>query len=312
MLPGKAWVRADVRSFFESARHDIVLDQLRKRVADERVLGLVGDLLTSVETTKGIGIGRGTNTANLFGDVVLSVIDDQYPVLPILRSMDPYLFPPGKPAQKSGRLNTSHQNARNIRDKREIRDRDSRHLKAKTSVTSDTPTPISGTSVPSCRHGLVRLAVPIAGDNYHRGADDFCILVPGDRTRAELVRGTVKQQLAAIGLSLSESKTLVGGRGDAFEFLGIRLQADDNGVHLTPSADHLEDFRGEIDKVLKQLVRQNRDQPRVVISTMRRRLQSRTDYFERAGADTTSMRQYVVDRLRQCKKEHGWHVLIRL
>ena len=62
--------------------------------------------------------------------------------------------------------------------------------------------------------------------NYRliRYADDFVVMVSGDRKHAESVRSEVAAVLAPIGLRLSEEKTRVAHIDEGFDFLGWRIQ----------------------------------------------------------------------------------------
>jgi RNA-directed DNA polymerase len=62
--------------------------------------------------------------------------------------------------------------------------------------------------------------------NYRliRYADDFVVMVTGDREHAESVRSEVAAVLAPIGLRLSEEKTRVAHIDEGFDFLGWRIQ----------------------------------------------------------------------------------------
>lgn len=67
------------------------------------------------------------------------------------------------------------------------------------------------------RHGLA---------NYRlvRYADDFVVLVSGNRDHAEHVKAEVAAVLAPMGLNLSEHKTSVCHIDEGFDFLGFRIQ----------------------------------------------------------------------------------------
>ena len=57
-----------------------------------------------------------------------------------------------------------------------------------------------------------------------RYADDFVILVHGERAHAEDLREDVATVLKPLGLRLSEAKTLVVHMSDGFDFLGFHIQ----------------------------------------------------------------------------------------
>ncbi len=66
-------------------------------------------------------------------------------------------------------------------------------------------------------HGLPRWRIV-------RYADDFVVLVHGDRSHVEALREDVATVLHPLGLRLSESKTQVVHMSDGFDFLGFHIQ----------------------------------------------------------------------------------------
>jgi len=77
--PGAFALRADVRRYFQSIRHDVLLDILARKVKDRRVHGLVASLLAATpvdpELGPGCGIPIGNLTSQLFANVYLSPLD---------------------------------------------------------------------------------------------------------------------------------------------------------------------------------------------------------------------------------------------
>jgi len=57
-----------------------------------------------------------------------------------------------------------------------------------------------------------------------RYADDFVVLVHGDRTHVEALAEEIAHVLQPIGLRLSESKTAIVNMSDGFDFLGFHIQ----------------------------------------------------------------------------------------
>ena len=57
-----------------------------------------------------------------------------------------------------------------------------------------------------------------------RYADDFVVLVAGDRDHVETLRGEVTAVLAPMGLRLSEAKTVTTHIDEGFDFLGFHIQ----------------------------------------------------------------------------------------
>lgn len=57
-----------------------------------------------------------------------------------------------------------------------------------------------------------------------RYADDFVVLVAGQREHADALKAEVSEVLAKVGLRLSEAKTSVAHIDEGFDFLGFRIQ----------------------------------------------------------------------------------------
>jgi len=66
-----------------------------------------------------------------------------------------------------------------------------------------------------------------------RYADDFVVMVKGERQHAEALREEVADVLAPLGLRLSPEKTRVVHIDEGFDFLGmsIRRQGDDSHTY---------------------------------------------------------------------------------
>ena len=68
-------LRLDVRHFFETVRHDVLLALLERRVADPRALALVTKLLAAGVGPVGVGLPIGNLTSQHFGNFVLGHLD---------------------------------------------------------------------------------------------------------------------------------------------------------------------------------------------------------------------------------------------
>ncbi len=155
---------------FDKIDHTVLMDRLRRRIGDKRVLALVKSFLKAgVLTTAGTREGTITGTPQggilspLLANIALSVLDDHFV------------------RQWQTMMATEQQ-----RQKRR-------------------------------RRGLA---------NYRlvRYADDFVVLVTGEREQAQALRGDVEAVLAPMGLRLSEAKTRVAHIDDGFDFLGFSIR----------------------------------------------------------------------------------------
>jgi RNA-directed DNA polymerase len=168
---GYHWVvEADVRACFDELGHTPILDRLRHRIKDKRVVALVRAFLkTGVMTTLGdreetpTGTPQGAILSPLIANIALSALDDHF----------------------------------TTRWRQDMGDRIQRAKRR--------------------RHGQA---------NYKliRFADDFVVIVHGERQHAEELRGQLADLLAPLGLQLSEAKTRVVHIDEGFDFLGTHIR----------------------------------------------------------------------------------------
>lgn len=70
------WVlKCDIRKFFESVDHEILLQLCGKKLRDEKLLALLGHILDSFHVTQGKGLPLGNLTSQLFANVYLNELD---------------------------------------------------------------------------------------------------------------------------------------------------------------------------------------------------------------------------------------------
>jgi retron-type reverse transcriptase len=71
-----AWaLKCDIRKFFDSIDHSILIALLRERVRDKRILEIVEKIVRSYETKPGKGVPLGNLTSQLFSNVYLNKLD---------------------------------------------------------------------------------------------------------------------------------------------------------------------------------------------------------------------------------------------
>lgn len=68
-------VKCDVRKFFASVNHEILLDLLAKRIADPKTMTLLRLIIESFSVTPGTGVPLGNLTSQLFANVYLHELD---------------------------------------------------------------------------------------------------------------------------------------------------------------------------------------------------------------------------------------------
>jgi RNA-directed DNA polymerase len=163
-------LEADIAACFDEIDHVALMDRLRARVSDKRLLALVKAFLhAGVMTQHGVaedtltGTPQGGILSPLLANIALSALDEHFA------------------AQWQQQMGTVHQRERRRR-------RGDGNWK------------------------LVRYA------------DDFVIVVNGQRRHAEALKDTVADVLAPLGLRLSQEKTRVVDIDEGFVFLGFVIQ----------------------------------------------------------------------------------------
>jgi len=170
---GYRWVLdADIEACFDSIDHVALMDRVRRRVKDKRVLGLVKAFLKAGVLTE-VGDREDTQTGTPQGGILSPLLANI-----ALSVLDEHLHEPWQPG---GTMSTPY-----LRSRRRV-------------------------------HGLPRWRIV-------RYADDFVVLVHGERVHAEALREDVAAVLEPLGLRFSESKTQVVHMSDGFDFLGFHIR----------------------------------------------------------------------------------------
>jgi RNA-directed DNA polymerase len=258
---GYRWVLdADIEACFDSIDHTALMDRVRLRVKDKRVLALVKAFLKAgIMTEAGrkedsdTGTPQGGILSPLLANIALSVLDE-------------HLMAPWRPGGAMDR--TSRRHARRAK------------------------------GLPTWR--IVRYA------------DDFVVLVYGQRDDVEVLREAVVQVLAPLGLKLSPVKTRVVHMSDGFDFLGFRIQwkrkrGTNEWYVYTFIADR--PFRAVKAKIRALTHRVSQANMGTVITRINQILRGWTNYFRHAVGKHTfnRLRHFVNWRLiRWLRKRHRW------
>lgn len=165
------WVlEADIEACFDMIDHVALLDRVRRRIADKRVLALVKAFLKAgVMTTTGgqeetlTGTPQGGILSPLLANIALTTLDDYFA------------------RRWTQEMATDHRRTRRRR-------------------------------LGEANYRLIRYA------------DDFVVVVSGERHHAEYLRQEVAAVLAPMGLRLSPDKTHVVHIDDGFDFLGFHIR----------------------------------------------------------------------------------------
>ena len=170
---GYRWVLdADIEACFDRIDHVALMDRVRLRVKDKRVLRLVKAFLKAGILTE-LGDHEDTHTGTPQGGILSPLLANI-----ALSVLDEHLQAPWKPG---GEMSTRVERAKRVRHRE-----------------------------PNWR--VVRYA------------DDFVVLVRGERHHVEGLREEIARVLAPIGLNLSEAKTQVVHMSEGFDFLGFHIR----------------------------------------------------------------------------------------
>lgn len=154
-----------------------------------------------------------------------------------------------------------------------------------------------------------------------RYADDFVVLVSGTRADTEKLRVDAAEVLRPMGLRLSESKTLIAHIDEGFDFLGFRIQrqqqqgSNKRFVYTWPSKKALASVKAKV----KAITTGATNQPlSVTLRRVNSVLRGWTNYFRHGSSKATFryLHQYVWRRvicwLRRKHPRASWKHLRRL
>jgi RNA-directed DNA polymerase len=155
--------------------------------------------------------------------------------------------------------------------------------------------------------------------NYRivRYADDFVILVAGNRAHVEQIREEISDVLSRIGLRLSPAKTSIVHIDEGFEFLGFRIQrrrkrgTDKRYVYTIPSANNVRTARRKIKALTSTIKHPNLA---VLMLRMNRFIRGWSAYFQYGVSSQVFAKtnKYVWQRITLwIRKEHriSWKLL---
>lgn len=138
-----------------------------------------------------------------------------------------------------------------------------------------------------------------------RYADDFVVMVFGERRHADALREEIAAVLAPLGLRLSQEKTRVVHIDEGFVFLGMHIRRQRKRgtqkyyVYTKPSKSAIQSIK---DKVKYKTYRSTRDQGLdELITSLNRMLAGWANYF----------RYGVSKQVFNSINQHAWHRLMR-
>jgi len=239
-------VEGDIKACFDELSHSAILDRVRRRIADRRVLALIKAFLKAgIMTEQGrlqgtvTGTPQGGILSPLMANVALSALDEHF-----ARAWEA----------------TGGQHERQARRRRG-----------------------------EANYRIVRYA------------DDFVIVVAGERRHAEALIAETEQVIAPLGLALSREKTSIAHIDEGIEFLGWRIQRQKGRkgrpqIYTYPSKPSLQAVMGKVKQITRTGQNQTLDQ---LLNRLNPVLRGWCDHFRHGVSSRTFgyLRAYVWRRV---------------
>ena len=258
---GYRWVLdADIEACFDTIDHAALMDRVRARVKDKRVLALVKAFLKAGILTE-LGESKDTHTGTPQGGILSPLLANI-----ALSVLDEHLHQQWQPG---GDMSTTSDRARRRRQTK-------------------------------------------ANWRVIRYADDFVVLVHGERGDVEALREEIAEVLAPMGLRLSESKTQVVHMSEGFDFLGFHIQwkrkygSDKWHVYTFITDRPARSLKAKVRALTNRTSQQN---PRAVLIRLNQIMRGWSNYFKHAVAKHTfhSLSHFVWWRVvRWLRTLHRW------
>ena len=239
-------VEGDIKACFDELSHSAILDRVRRRIADRRVLALIkaflkAGIMTEQGRLKGTvtGTPQGGILSPLMANVALTALDEHF-----ARAWEA----------------TGGQHERQARRRRG-----------------------------EANYRIVRYA------------DDFVIVVAGERRHAEALIAETEQVIAPLGLALSREKTSIAHIDEGIEFLGWRIQRQTGRkgrpqIYTYPSKPSLQAVMGKVKQITRTGQNQTLDQ---LLNRLNPVLRGWCDHFRHGVSSRTFgyLRAYVWRRV---------------
>lgn len=221
-------MEGDIESCYDSIPHGRLIEQLRRRIADEKVLQLIWRFLEAghLEDWKFHKTYSGVPQGNIAGPLSCKVFPHQLDELIVAEySANQPQTERGLVARRDpeyGGISCKITRLRRKRNGGEISEETATRLKELLRQRESIPSPDKDKRDP-CRV------------KYVRYADDWLILVAGGKQEAEAIKQRVKDKLSSEGLRLSEEKTKTTHWSRSVRFPGYDIggKLRDRGVEET-------------------------------------------------------------------------------
>ena len=214
---GAKWfIEGDIKGFFDNIKHEILVNILKERIADERFIRLIRKFLKAgyAEQWKFHNTYSGTPQGGIVSPILANIYLDKF---------DKYMKMYADKFNKGERRKVSS-------EYRRLNNKKTRLAKKLKSVTDEN---IRAGMITEIKETLAQTYVtpchePMDANyrriQYVRYADDFLIGVIGSKSECQAIKADIKEfMIEQLGLELSDEKTLITNAKDKAKFLGYEI-----------------------------------------------------------------------------------------
>ena len=214
---GAKWfIEGDIKGFFDNIKHEILVNILKERIADERFIRLIRKFLKAgyAEQWKFHNTHSGTPQGGIVSPILANIYLDKF---------DKYMKMYADKFKKGERRKVSS-------EYRRLNNKKTRLAKKLKSVTDES---VRAGMITEIKETLAQTYVtpchePMDANyrriQYVRYADDFLIGVIGSKSECQAIKADIKEFMTEqLGLELSDEKTLITNAKDKAKFLGYEI-----------------------------------------------------------------------------------------
>lgn len=214
---GAKWfIEGDIKGFFDNIKHEILVNILKERIADERFIRLIRKFLKAgyAEQWKFHNTYSGTPQGGIVSPILANIYLDKF---------DKYMKMYADKFNKGERRKVSS-------EYRRLNNKKTRLAKKLKSVTDES---VRAGMIAEIKETLAQTYVTPCHESmdanyrriqYVRYADDFLIGVIGSKSECQAIKADIKEFMTEqLGLELSDEKTLITNAKDKAKFLGYEI-----------------------------------------------------------------------------------------
>ncbi|MBL8193095.1 MAG: group II intron reverse transcriptase/maturase [Blastocatellia bacterium] len=216
-------IEGDIEACYDSIPTGALVKQIKRRIADEKVLQLIWRFLKAgyLEDWKYYTTYSGIPQGNIAGPLLCNIFLHQLDEF-MVNELQANKVQSAKEARSRRNPEYTRLHSRIQRIKRKLKkdvgDKKENTIKLKELNKQVRKTP--------CYDKDKRHPSKV---KYIRYADDFVVLVAGNKQEAEAIKNRVASKLSEMGLKLSEEKTKLTHWSKSYQFLGYEVQGKING-----------------------------------------------------------------------------------